>query len=302
MVLLPKLIVTWIILLTPQQLSDGWIMLFDGKTTYGWQAEGPSAWGVSADGILVAEAGGKLVSTTRFPAGKLTYLCREFESESSWEAVSVDFPGGFVTLAAEKPTEFKDVFYKPEGLQELFNGENLDNWNQYPEMAGKFSADAENRRLVVKDGPGMLETKEAFDDFLLQTAVFTAEDNLNSGIFFRCIPGEKMNGYESQIHNGFKDGDRSQPVDAGTGAIYRRTVARYVPAGDKELFYKTLIVDGPHISVWVNGLQVTDWIDTRKPHANPRNGLRLEAGTIMLQAHDPTTDVYFQDMKIRAIK
>ena len=58
-------------------------------------------------------------------------------------------------------------------------------------------------------------------------------------------------------------------------------------------FTKTIVAVGPHVSVWVNGLQVTDWTDKRKPHANPRKGLRLEAGSIILQGHDPTTDILF---------
>ena len=97
---------------------------------------------------------------------------------------------------------------------------------------------------------------------------------LNSGIFFRCIPGEFTNGYESQIHNGFNDGDRSKPKDFGTGGIYRRIAARRVVPNDKEWFHKTIVADGPHIAVWVNGYQVTDWTDDRKPDKNPRNGLR----------------------------
>ena len=65
-----------------------------------------------------------------------------------------------------------------------------------------------------------------------------------------------MNGYESQIHNGFKDEDRSKPVDCGTGGIFRRIDARIVAANDLEWFYKTVIADGAHIATWVNGHQV----------------------------------------------
>ncbi|MDO5113944.1 MAG: DUF1080 domain-containing protein, partial [Planctomycetia bacterium] len=206
-----------------------------------------------------------------------------------------------LTAAEGKTSSFRRVMLRPKGMEPLFNGENLDSWNSYPEMPGRFSVDRENHRLVIKNGPGMLETKDSYANFVLQATIFTAAKNLNSGIFFRCIPGEKMNGYESQIHNGCRDGDRTQPLDAGTGAIFRRTTARYVPANDQEIFYKTIVANGPHIAVWVNGLQVTDWTDTRKENPNPRRGLRLEPGTIMLQAHDPTTDVYFYDIRIQPL-
>ncbi len=45
-------------------------------------------------------------------------------------------------------------------------------------------------------------------------------------------------------------------------------------------------------------LRVADWTDTRKPDPNPRNGLRLEAGTIQIQGHDPTTDLSFRNLRI----
>jgi hypothetical protein len=110
------------------------------------------------------------------------------------------------------------------------------------------------------------------------------------------------NGYESQIHNGYKNGDRTKPVDHGTGAIFRRIQARRVVANDNEWFSKTIVADGPHIAVWVNGYQVTDWTDTRKPNDNPREGLRTEKGTLQIQGHDPTTDILFRDFRAAELR
>ena len=227
------------------------------------------------------------------------------EADGTWKAKTVEWPAAQPIVL--NGLGFRKILLKPLGLEKQFNGKNLDGWKTYsnaefPEFQAVFGVDSENHRLTIKNGPGMLESKDSYADFVLQASVFTAAENLNSGIFFRCIPGEKMNGYESQIHNGTVDGDRAKPLDAGTGAIFRRTQARWVPADDKTLFFKTIVADGAHISVWVNGLQVTDWTDTRKPNANPRRGLRLEAGTLMLQAHDATTDVYFQDIAICPLK
>ncbi|MEC9094330.1 MAG: DUF1080 domain-containing protein [Planctomycetota bacterium] len=195
---------------------------------------------------------------------------------------------------------FRNIYLKPEGLVSLFNGKSLAGWKEYPEMKSKFSA--EGGVLNVKDGSGQLETKNLYQNFVMQLKVKTNAPKLNSGIFFRCIPGEKMNGYESQIQNGIIDNDRSRPEDCGTGGIFRRKNARIVPANDQEWFIKTLVVDGPHVATWVNGEQVCDWTDQRKPDANPRKGLRLKAGTIMIQGHDPTTDIDFKDLLIREMK
>ena len=61
-------------------------------------------------------------------------------------------------------------------------------------------------------------------------------------------------------------------------------------------FARRIHADGPHIGVWVNGYQVSDWTDRRKPNKNPRRGLRLAPGTIQIQGHDPTTDISFRNI------
>ncbi len=48
-------------------------------------------------------------------------------------------------------------------------------------------------------GSGQLESDGEYGDFVLQFECKVNGDGLNSGVFFRCIPGEKMNGYECQI-------------------------------------------------------------------------------------------------------
>jgi hypothetical protein len=123
-------------------------------------------------------------------------------------------------------------------------------------------------------------------------------DGLNSGVFFRTLREGRWMGYESQINNVVQDGDRTKPADFGTGAIYRRQPARRVVPGDHQWFTKTIVADGPHFAVWVNGYQVTDWTDTRPEKENPREGLRLGPGVIAIQGHDPTTDFLFRKIGI----
>ena len=96
---------------------------------------------------------------------------------------------------------------------------------------------------------------------MLQLECKVNGDGLNSGIFFRTLREGRWAGYESQINNVFKDGDRTKPADFGTGGIYRRQPARRVVADDHEWFTKTIVADGPHMAVWVNGYQVSDWTD-----------------------------------------
>lgn len=164
----------------------------------------------------------------------------------------------------------------------------------------RAQAEMNDEGLALRGGPGYLATTEGFADFTLAIDART-QVGTNSGVFFRCIPGENLNGYESQIHNGFVDDDRSRPEDCGTGGIFRRVNARRVVADNGQWFRKVMVVCGGQISVWINGYQVTDWSDQRQPHENPRRGRRLEAGPIMLQAHDPDTQADFRNFQISEI-
>ena len=208
---------------------------------------------------------------------------------------------GYIGLQFNKgPIKFRNVVLRPLNVDSIFNGKDLSQWDNSQANDSKFTV-TEEGELKVIGGRGQLESKAQLADFIFSMQCRTNAAGLNSGVFFRSIPGEFTNGYESQIQNQGKDGDRSNPVDCGTGGIFRRTNARRINANDQHWFSKTIITTGAHISVWVNGLQVTDWKDERKPHANPRKGLRKEKGTFILQGHDPTTDILFRNIRAREL-
>lgn len=194
--------------------------------------------------------------------------------------------------------EYRNVFLKPLGTEPLFNGKDLAGWHVVP--GGKSTFDVEQGRIHVKNGRGFLETDKTFGDFVLQAQVQTNGQGLNSGIFFRAMRGtekDPSNGYEFQIHNGYKENNRTSPADFGTGGIYRLAPARKVVSNDREWTALTLVASGNTTASWVNGELVTVFTDTRAPHENPRKGLRTEAGHFSLQGHDPTTDLLFKDIR-----
>ena len=357
--------------LTPDELAEGWIRLFDGETLFGWKAASEANW-EAGDGVISVSEGepGLLCTTSQFgnyvlkvdfrsapgtnsgvflrtspkptdvtrkcyelniadagdnpfPTGSFVQRQRSQGDHDStdWQTFEVTADGGHFLVKLDgqrvldytdpKPlgrgfiglqlnsgkVEFRNVKLKPLGLASMFNGKDLTGWKTYPEMKSKFTVTPEGW-LNVKDGRGQLETEGQYADFTLQLDVFVNGEGLNSGIFFRSIPGDPMNGYECQIHNGFLDGDRTKPKDCGTGGIFRRRDARTVVADDFEWFQMTLHADDKHMAAWVNGYPVSDWTDPRPSDENPRKGLRLEAGTIILQGHDPTTDLSFRNLRI----
>lgn len=269
---------------------------------------------------------------TEFPTGSLvarSKVEKPLPISSDWQTCQVSFEGptikatingkevlnfedtsenlrkiGFIGLQKnEGPIEFRKIYLKPLRMSTIFNGVDLAGWSVVPGSQSTFEV-VDGTIHVTAEKQGYLETEETWGDFLFQATAKSNGDALNSGYFFRAIKGSETgmaNGYEVQIHNGIKEGDRTKPENAGTGAIFRRTEARRVVADDHEWFTTTLSAYGPHIAVWIDGYQVTDWTDTRKPDENPRKGLRLKAGHISLQGHDPTTDLNFKDLKVSSL-
>ena len=199
----------------------------------------------------------------------------------------------------EGKIEFRNVYLKPLGTQPLFDGESLKGWREVPGGESKFAV--KDGTIHVAGGRGFLETEKTAGNFVFQFEAIANGDKLNSGVFFRAMEGTEKapsHGYEFQIQSGFKNGDRTQPDDHGTGAIFKRVSARRVISNDRQWFTATLVADGPHFTTWIDGVQVIDWTDDRQPNDNPREGQRLAPGHFSLQGHDPTTDLAFKNLKL----
>ncbi len=313
--------------LTPKEIADGWILLFDGRTTFGWKIDGEAK---VENGVLVL--GGSKAAKAETTAA-FDWMNAALELETSWEGTtgpSLMLPGQETPLKLDDSSRGKfvpqkvkseglsrasrvkrqffeapagtrlllrNVKYRPLGLRPIFNGKDLSGWREIPGRRSKFTV-TDKGELNVKDGNGDLQTEGQWADFILQLDVISNGTHLNSGIFFRCLPGQFWSGYESQIRNQWRGDDRSSPVDYGTGGIYNRQPARRVVSSDHQWFTKTIIARGNHIAVWVNGYQVSDFTDTRPPSNNARRGTKLDKGPISLQGHDPTTDLSFRNMRI----
>jgi hypothetical protein len=216
---------------------------------------------------------------------------------------------GFIGLHYDKgqKVEFHNIKLRPLGTMPLFDGKTLAGWEKVEPPADQPAQvpavwTVEKGTLHVVHGGGQLETTGTYGNYVLQLDVrANGGDPLrhpDSGIFNRGEARNYWTGYEVQIRNEYKDGDRAQPVDWGTGAVYGRAAARRVVADDNRYFTVTINAAGPRFAVWVDGYPVTDWEDKRPPAASAREGAKTTAGTIGLQAHDPAADLNFRNIRL----
>jgi len=341
--------------LSKKAIAEGWIMLFDGETLFGWEAIDKAEWKVE-NGAIVCKGGAKgfLVTKTEFADFKLAVDFRlsmigstdigfrqskdaggpalQLDKQAQklrpgilkpgkWQTAVIQaeddrlraaidskivlnarwdkYKRGLISLAADpdNKVEFRSIYLKPLRLKSVFNGKDLTGWKVLPGHRSVYSVTPKGE-LNVKNGNGDIQTEGVWGDFCLQLDIISNGKWLNSGIFFRCVPGGFWAGYESQIKNQWQANDRTKPVDYGTGGLYAYQPARKVVTNDGEWFKKTIIAHGNHLAVWVNGYQTADWTDNRKPNRNPRNGRSDKPGAISIQGHDPTTDLSFKNINV----
>lgn len=288
--------------LTETELQNGWIRLFDGVSLYGWRSiEGKYT---IQHGLLISDPNqnGVIRFTSRFGNSILTGERRPADSQGNW----VPFTLSMKTSRSDRTGipditldsgQFRNIKIQPQEMKPIFDGKTLNGWTVRAKADTKVDAKAENGAIRLTGGSGSLESEEQYADFILQLE-YKTDKPVNSGVFFRCLPGELMNGYECQIFNNPPAADYKKFIGTDTGGIFRRQVGRNVAPKDGQWNYLTVFARGAQISTWVNGIQTADWLDERDPDPNPRKGCRTEAGTIQFQGHDPETNILFRNIRI----
>ena len=130
---------------------------------------------------------------------------------------------------------------------------------------------------------GYLATKEEYRDFDLHMYV-RASRHSNGGIYFRCPRAQKGEHYEIQIHD-------VEGAVYPTGSLYGLQRATYPVIEPEKWFLFQMHLAGDHCLVRING-------DTVMQYRGLKN---LSSGPVMLQAHQQTKWIEYQDVKIRRL-
>lgn len=136
------------------------------------------------------------------------------------------------------------------------NGVGIENFMPVGDANWRVEDDA----LVADDGAGgFLVTKQSYQNFIL-TAEFWADDNTNSGVYFRCANADVITDtscYEANIF------DQRPEAQFGSGAIVHIAPVTELHATGKR--WNTLRVSaiGASLAVVLNGVQTVNVRDTQ---------------------------------------
>lgn len=208
----------------------------------------------------------------------------------------------FILFTISAALVFADGNFKPEkGFKSIFNGKDLTGWTKAKENEESFKV--ENGTIVAngkvchlyytgKDG------KANFKNFELKVDVMT-KANSNGGIYFHTEYQEKSwpnKGFEVQVNNTHRDVKK-------TGGLYNVQDNLEKVAEDDKWFTEHIVVQGNHVTVFVDGKKVSDWTQPEGwagPKGSP--GRVLSSGTFAFQAHDPGSTIYYKNVRMKVLK
>jgi hypothetical protein len=154
------------------------------------------------------------------------------------------------------------------GWTTLFDGKNLDNWNQI----GTADWQLEDGAVVATKGNGFLASKDAYRDFELRVE-FWVNDAANSGVFIRAEDPKQITGKNAYEVNIF---DRRLDPTYGTGAIVNVAKVDPMPkAGGKWNTYE-ITAKGAQLTAVLNGVKTAEGTDDK--HKEGHIGLQYGPG------------------------
>jgi type 1 glutamine amidotransferase len=157
----------------------------------------------------------------------------------------------------------------------LFNGRNLDGWQQVGTGRGTFAGDA----ITLEGGPGLVYNTRRFRDFVLELEYLGSTPDAESGIFLRLprVPSDPAQaariGYEVQIRDqSFLPAPANAPAapqpprpdwERASGGIGGTAAAWHPAAKPGEWNHYRIEVTGQRYQVSLNGQKVADYVGDR---------------------------------------
>lgn len=235
--------------------------------------------------------------------------------ENYWDYTKPIFSSGEIQLQNHgNDLWFKNVWVREiprgDGWKDLFNGKNLDGWEEINGPKDRTTWAVEDGMLFTngEKGGGWLSTKDEYSDFEFECE-FRVPQNGNSGIYIRSPHGAgnpTYDGNEVQVLDDFGPEYHNEKFELEKwqycGSLYHTAAATprvSLPAGTWQKMY--VKVEGPLITVRLNGVQVVGDDMSKHPELLKEHpGLANTKGYIGFQNHGSRLD--YRNIRIRTLK
>lgn len=216
---------------------------------------------------------------------------------------------GAAIVGAQQPNTLSPA-EKSGGWQLLFDGQTLGGWRGFKSAEPPPGWKAAGGSIVRVEGQGDLMTADQFGDFELRLEWKIVEGG-NSGIMFH-VTGDGAQTYETgpefQVLDNAGHADGKAPVTSAGSNYALHQPVRDVTKALGEWNDVRLIVRGPHVEHWMNGVKLLeyemwspDWearVKASKFLQMPAYG-RARRGHIVLQEHG--AEVSYRSIRIKPL-
>ena len=184
-----------------------------------------------------------------------------------------------------------------DGWQSLFDGQSLAGWKA---AGGEGSFTVRDGVIVARGKPrghlfyvGDVNGGD-FKNFELKLEVLT-KPKANGGVYFHTKyqeSGWPKQGIEAQVNATHEDWRKS-------GSIYSIVDVKDVAPHQDDVWWSYhIVVRGDHVTVSIDGKQTAEWT---QPKDWKRGGKRISHGTFALQAHDPDSEAWFRNIRVKVL-
>jgi hypothetical protein len=221
--------------------------------------------------------------------------------------------GAAATLAAANEPNTLTAQEKKDGWKLLFDGKTLDGWRGWKQQGPPDGWKVVDGALTRVAKAGDLITADQYASFVF-TFEWRIATNGNSGVFFHVAEAPDLantftTGPEYQLLDNDGHPDAKNGPDRFAGGNYAlHPPVNAVPKPIGEWNQSRILVRGPHVEHWLNGVKVVeyelwsaDWkdrVEKSKFKTMPRYGLE-KTGHIALQDHG--NEVAFRSLKIKVL-
>jgi len=159
----------------------------------------------------------------------------------------------------------------------LFNGKDLSGWK--PHGAERWVVDkGEILGETLTKEYGYLSTERTYKDFELEVK-FKAEGTGNSGVFYHStLDGVDISGVQAEVdpRPGMFTGGLYEA--AGRGWLIKPEAAAEKALRIGQWNDMRIVVRGPHVQTWVNGVAAVDFVDPTPKYTDGLIALQLHSG------------------------